>query len=559
VRKILVPMVILVILALVLGGCSSNVATTSAPQTTTAPTTTTAAPTVPTVSATSSTPTASTKPPTSTAAATTATTTASNKSGGTARVIIAAAPGAPLGAEWEGNIGTFPTQQIVMQKLVVQQLDNSMEPSLATSWVIDANANPPTTTFTLRKGVKFHDGTDFNAAAVKWNFEIFKSTGMFTSASNYWKSFDAVDDYTFRVNFTEARNALFITAWEYYFIVSPTAYAKNGIEYMRTHMIGTGPFKQTDYQRDVAVTTARNENYWDTGKPYLNGVNVLYVADEMTREALMKSGGAETLEATPKLAQRFQNNPDFNVLSRLAGPYSLVPDSLNADSPWSNLKVRQALEYALDRESLVKTFGYGFGEAAYQLPTPLFSGFNSALTPRKYDVAKAKQLLTDAGYPNGFKSRIVAQPGLDRDPVVAIQSYLAKVGITVDLQFPESSSWQSFLTNPWSNGLAYTQINEYPNMNTAMDVYFADPGGFYYKSTKKPDGWRDLYSKSAHTPLPDPAVFKEISAAFYNDATFCPVFYGAYAYVVSPKLKDTSILQLGNRYGWNSQNAYLTK
>lgn len=107
----------------------------------------------------------------------------------------------------------------------------------------------------------------------------------------------------------------------------------------------------------------------------------------------------------------------------------LVPDSVNAESPWSNIKVRQAAEYAIDKDALTKALGFGFAQTAYQLATPTSAAYISGLSGRKYDMAKAKQILSEAGYPNGFKTRIIASTTDNRDIVVAMQSYLGKIGI----------------------------------------------------------------------------------------------------------------------------------
>ena len=122
------------------------------------------------------------------------------------------------------------------------------------------------------------------------------------------------------------------------------------------------------------------------------------------------------------------------------------PDSKDTNSPWSNVKVRQAADYAIDKEGLNKALGYGYGGAAYQIASPTAMAFDPALASqyRKYDVAKAKQLLTDAGYPTGFRATLYVEPvwaGLSgRDYAVSIQAMWAKVGIILDLQFPQAAA-----------------------------------------------------------------------------------------------------------------------
>jgi peptide/nickel transport system substrate-binding protein len=204
----------------------------------------------------------------------------------------------------------------------------------------------------------------------------------------------------------------------------------------------------------------RNPNYWEKGKPYLDGFKYFFVGDELTRVALFKSGGAEVLNTNGN--GRIGNalkDAGYNIVTQLLGPNMLVPDSANPDSPWSNLKVRQAAEYAIDKESIATTFGAGWWRAVYQFSNPSSKAYDSTIAPRKYDVAKAKQLLTEAGYPNGFKTSLIAAPlQLNRDVVLAIQAQLAKVGIQADTQFPESAKWSEISTNTWKNAILYTSV-----------------------------------------------------------------------------------------------------
>jgi peptide/nickel transport system substrate-binding protein len=217
-------------------------------------------------------------------------------------------------------------------------------------------------TLHLFKGVKFHDGTDFNAQAVKWNLDKSMAPGSTNIGSTTaWKSIEVIDDYTVRINLKSRQNTLVRTfADGISFSVSPTAFQKNGADWMNYNMVGTGPFIQKDFQRDVSLTFTRNPNYWERGKPYLDGVQILYVTDTMTQEALFKSGGADILQcANDFMASRMQT-AGFKVIAQPSTGSTLVPDSMNADSPWSKLKVRQAAEFAIDKESIVKAFDMAF-------------------------------------------------------------------------------------------------------------------------------------------------------------------------------------------------------
>ncbi len=479
------------------------------------------------------------------------------------RIIAPISPPGPLGWPAEASGETLRTQQLAIETLLRGNLDGSMSPGLVLSY--DTNPDPasPSITLHLRKGVKFQDGTDFNAQAVKWNMEQVKAGPANSATGAYWKSFEVIDDYTIKINFTVWQNRL-LTAFGMpsSHQVSPTAFQKNGIDWMRTHMVGTGPFVQTSYQQDVSTKTARYNNYWETGKPYLDGVQYLYVADQLTRLALFRSGGAEALDTNSN--GRDANDlkaAGFTILSQQTGVDVLVPDSMNADSPWSNVKVRQAAEYAIDKVALNNAFGYGYTAVAYQICSPSESVYDPNFAgARTYDPAKAKQLLADAGYPNGFKTSIIAQSTAPRDKVIAIQSYFAKVGIQADVQFPESAQFSSYTIAPggWKNAVLLQYIFEWPNMNYGLNLWFGIPTA-WFPSLKKPDGWKDALGASLATKEPDKAVIQKLIRTFYDDCTVITLDYPAQLRAITNNLHDSGIYTRIQNYYWKPQDAWLSK
>jgi ABC-type transport system substrate-binding protein len=189
---------------------------------------------------------------------------------------------------------------------------------------------------------------------------------------------------------------------------------------------------------------------------------------------------------------------------------------------------------------------------------------------RKYDVDKSKQLLADAGYPNGFKTTLYIEPnwaaGNGRDIAVSVQANWAKVGIIVDLQFHQSGAWQvmsTALQAPKVSSLLAQPFGEWRNFNTSLNVFFpkAD-GGFYYQFTQKPGGqaaWDALKDKSLQAPAPDPVILKDIGDKFFADVTVFPLFYAAFIYVVNPKLQDAQVLGYGTVQALDYPNIWLSK
>jgi peptide/nickel transport system substrate-binding protein len=562
-KKLCVILVITVLFITMMStGCGSAAPTTTAPLTQPPVQTATQAPaptaTAPSATAPSRAP--ITTQPTTQAPTTPKTTPASTSAaqyGGTLRYAMSSAPGTPIGwiPETVGpSLGTIST---CLQTLLVELTTGGLSPQLAESYAVDNSV--PSVTFKLRKGVKFHDGSDFNAQAVKWAFEQTRSGTANRSVTMYWKSIDVVDDYTLRIVFSEWQNRLIRGFSDgATFLCSPAAYEKNGIDWIRWHMVGTGAFAQTSFDRDVQTTLLKFPDYWDKGKPYLDKLQLLYVVDELTRLALFKSGGAELMD----IGSNYKTAGDllsqgFQIIKKQGGANSLFPDSLNADSPWSKIKVRMAAEYALDKESMARAFGFGYLTPAYQQCSPANEAYDPSFTAiRKYDVARAKQLMSEAGYPNGFKTRIVSQITGSRDFQTAIQAYLKVIGIDADLEFVDAAKFAQYQTGTWQNALIFGSVVEYPNFNASLNFGFAETP-MWYKSLKKPDGFSALFKASMGTASPDAALIRKCNEAIYNDASVINLYYGASVYGAIVNLHDTGFDTRSSVY-WNPQFTWLS-
>jgi peptide/nickel transport system substrate-binding protein len=558
-KKWLIPLVVLLLSLSIISGCSSSTSSSSAvpPVATSATSTTAASSVTATTVAVTSKPASSTIPATSIPTSTAPVSATASKYGGILRLIEASAPGTPIGYPAESGGGG---NQYCLQPMIKEQLGGSFTPCLAESYDVNPDPKNPSITLHLRKGVKFHDGTDFNAKALKWNLDVVTAAGMNKSTTSNWKSLEVIDDYTFKYNMVDWANAnIRVQSSGVVFVVSPTAFEKNGIDWMRWNMVGTGPLLQKEFKRDVSLTYTRNPNYWEQGKPYLDGLQQLFVADALTRLALFKSGGADVLNmADDGRTANDLKAAGFQIITFQSGVTALVPDSVNADSPWSNIKVRQAAEYALDRESMVNAFGFGYWKSAYQLNSQANMAFVNSIAGRKYDVAKAKQLLTEAGFPNGFKTRIIAQNTFNRDVVVAVQSYLSKVGIQAELEFPAAAKYVEYQLGEYKNALFLIGLQEWTNANTQFGSYWGTPST-YFKNVSKPKGWSEVLLASKVTPAADPASTQKLEQMAYDDAMAIPLYCGATIWAVSEKLRDTGLGTRGNAAWWEPQNAWFSK
>ncbi len=338
-----------------------------------------------------------------------------------------------------------------------------VEPALATDWEISEDGTEYT--FNLREGVSFHDGTPFNAEAVVFNFERmlnedhpYANTGPFPLAFFFSSvdSVEAVDDLT--VKFTlSAPYAPFLSnlAYPTGLIVSPAAVEQYGVDFGRNPS-GTGPFKFAEWRSNEAVVVEGNPDYWD-GAPSLQAVIYRPITDANTRVAEMLAGGIDLMVEVPPVALSEFEGDQYSVIEQ-AGPHVWFLILNAKEGPFADKLVRQAANYAVNKEALVNDVLEGTADVAAGPTPPAFAwAYNDALEPYPYDPEKAKELLAEAGVENPSLTFYVTEGGSGMlDPIAmgtAIQADLQAVGFDVKI---ETYEWNTFLgeVNPGLEGKA---------------------------------------------------------------------------------------------------------
>ena len=462
--------------------------------------------------------------------------------GGVLRIIDVAEGAQPIGTPW-GVMGVDSDLiKPVIETLIREDIKGGYHPWLATSWKVDMAKN--TITLPLRKGVKFHDGTDFNAKAAKWNLDqMIKAKTV-----KGFLSVDIVDDYTIRINVEKYQNnhLNYLCASYGGAMISPTFYEKNDLDFVRWHPVGTGPFKFVKFDRGARLTYTKWEGYWQKGRPYLDGIEYLFIRDPMTQQAAMRASGSEkahVLYVNSGEQAAMMKDQGFKIMSGFVGATTLIPDSANADSPLSNKKVREAVSLAIDREAIVKARGFGFWAPTVQIPSPQNAGYVASLGAGQYDPKKAKQLLAEAGYPNGFKIKLIPQPALvDRDAVVAVQRFLGEVGIQCETEFPDGGGYMAYrFKNGWHNAFMVQAVRMLATTNLYNNFMWNSPG--MWPSLKRPEGFQDKIVKSLETLMPEKAKMEELTKIQAEDWMIIPLYRQAEIYILQPNVHDTGFLE----------------
>lgn len=422
-------------------------------------------------------------------------------------------------------------------------------PGLAERW--EANQDSTAWTFYLRQGVEFHDGTPFNAEAVKFNFERWNSAerasgksfvpwtwvfGGFQGEGSLLESVEVVDEHT--VRFVLNRPVGFfpsMVAAGYFMIQSPQAVQAHPEDYgtPEVGIVGTGPFTFTSWVIGERVELAKNPKYW--GEPAkLEGIVFRGIQEPASRLAELRAG---TVHIAAELSP-----DDRKALESDSKLKAVVQEGINigylglnqASGPLADAKVRAAIALAIDQNAIVAAFYQGLGVAADQFVPPAMWGRASSdqVALRKFDPEQAKKLLAEAGYPNGFSTEFwympVSRPYFPAPQPIAetIASYLSEIGIQVSLR---SEDWGAYLSD-------YNQ-GKFPIYMMGWSPDYGDPDNYLYTffgpEAKTSLGWntpsgvevRELLEQARTAP--DQAerekLYAEIQTIVYQETAAIPI------------------------------------
>lgn len=337
----------------------------------------------------------------------------------------------------------------IFETLVDVDAEGQLYPRLATSWkAIDDT----TWEFKLRKGVKFHDGSDFTAEDVAFSIDrpatLVNSPGPFTSYTKQIVSKEIVDPYTIRFKTASAYGALPLDISTIY-IVSKKNSEKATTEDFNSGKaaIGTGPFKLVSFQRGDRIEVAKNDQYWGA-KPDWNKVEFRILPSAAARLNALLANDVDAIESVPPTdVQKLKQNKDFTVLQhntwrtlfwQLDQFRDNSPDITDnngkplAKNPLKDVRVREAISKAINRKAISERVLEGLGTPASNINAPGLIGYNASIPVEKFDPAGAKKLLAAAGYPDGFSLTIHGPNNRyinDQQIVETTAQFLNKIGI----------------------------------------------------------------------------------------------------------------------------------
>jgi len=433
--------------------------------------------------------------------------------------------------------GDMQVADIPLESLIrMTAVQDTYDPELAASWELAPDKS--SYVFHLQKGVKFHDGTDFNAHAVKWNLDkvIASTRPMLKSV----KSIDVIDDHTVRFNLKEW-NVLILNdlVFDGTLIISPTTYEKMGEEWCNTHPVGTAPFKYKKYKRNSFIEWEKFDGYWKEGVPYLDGAIRYFVSDPMTSLALFKNKDIDIMPADVTTAKQLKEEEKYQMQWKGWIHQIVIFNSVGPASPWADKRMREALEYAIDKEAICSNMGKGFLEPVYEIVNNVPG--NPKKTPRKYNPEKAKQLMREAGYPKGLKIKLVHGTGSNKDFYVAIQSYLSQVGIEVTLQaLNRAAHMEKVFQVPQGNVLIADAQRGGMGTSLGSVKETLSSNSVFFPGIKRPDGFDSLINKAVMESNDGKRVslLEQLDETGYGDAMFLPLWSTPHLAVYHPYVRN---------------------
>jgi len=417
---------------------------------------------------------------------------------------------------------------VIYNTLVRYDTDFSLQPELAESWNIEADGKR--IVFKLRGGVKFHDGTDFNAEAVKWNIEHRLDKEVASPQRQQLDpiiaSVEAIDATTVAFNLKQRSPGLLSLLGERPgFMVSPTAAKKFGKD-LGNNPVGTGPFVFKEWVKGSQITVERNPNYWEAGKPYLDRIVFRDIAGSIVGAQRLATGELDFVgDMSPQEILQLQNRPGIRLHPITVGRWYSLQWHMY-EPPFDNAKLRQAIAHGIDRKRINDIVMAGKG-ALIDGPTPEgLWWFNPNARTWPYDPARAKALLAEAGYPNGFEYTLsTPQIGVLQQINQLVQEQLGAIGVRLKLEPVAQSEWYDRLVKRTTN-MSPNRWTQRPDPDGLLYILFhstgfANTSGYKNEQVDKLlEEGRNIYDQAARKK-----IYDELQEIIVKDIPMFSLFY----------------------------------
>jgi len=445
-------------------------------------------------------------------------------------------------AEASGLLTAFNFYYALHDGLVKPMPGNPMAPSLAESWSVSPDGL--TYDFVLRPGVKFHNGDPLTAEDVKFSFERYRGISA-KALKEHVRQVQVVDAHRVRFQLKDPWSdflAFYATpatgaAW----IVPKKYVEKVGDDGFKKAPVGAGPYRFVSFTPGVELVLEANEQYWRKS-PSVKRLVLKAVPDEVTRLAMLKRGeidigygfrGANAEEARRTAGLTLKPVPSYGTF------WFLFTDQWEPKSPWADRRVRLAFNHAIDREGINQSVTLGFSRLTGSIVPKEFE-FAWPTPPHAYDPRRARQLLAEAGYPQGFEAGdITTDLTFAESAEVAVTS-LASVGIRARLRGVERATLYTLLREKKPRPLVYLASGAYGNAATRLEAWVAASGAYTYGSYPDIEGLLQEQAVERDRKRRE-ATLHKIQQLLHERAVFAPIYNVAVLNGYGPRVAEAAL------------------
>ncbi|TVY04236.1 ABC transporter substrate-binding protein [Cohnella terricola] len=440
----------------------------------------------------------------------------------------------------------------VLETLVVYDpTTKGVSPKLAESWTVSDDGL--TYTFKLRQGIKFQDGTDFNAEAVAFNFERWmdKSNplhnkdgfpyyesifgGYKGDAQHAIAGITVADPYTVQFKLTKPISSFLSNlAIPNFGIASPEALKDTSRDFNKSP-VGTGPFLLTDWKANDTITLANNPNYWQQGQPKLDKLIFKVIPDQNARLTALQTGEVDMIDGVnPEDVRTILQNGDLQLFDTPSLNVGYLGFN-TAKAPFDNVKVREAIAGIVDKQALIDAFWAGTATPAVNAIPPVFMGYNGDIKDRTVDLDKSKQLLSEAGYPNGFKTTIwttsasrIYMPNGEK-VAQALQEQLKKINIDAQIQTLEWATYIDKLISHDTDLFLSGWISDTADPDNFLAPLFSVDNTYNFSGYKNEEVNKLLQQGQVETDSAKrEQEYRDIQELLFQDAPVVPIAHAKY-------------------------------
>ncbi len=402
--------------------------------------------------------------------------------------------------------------------------DGKVVPSLAETW--DVSDDGLTYTFYLNQGVKFHNGEELKASDVVFTYEQAMASPYTASVVESIETVSAVDDYTVEFALKYAYSPFVSYATVQIGIMSEKAWDDAGgtVEAYAQNPIGSGPYRIVRHDSGQDVVLEAFDEYWGTA-PSIKTVTYEVITDPNTALIALQSGDVDMFYPLPTAGlDALRADPALNIVDYNTGALMYVTINTTA-APFDDVRVRQAINYAIDKDSVILMAADGNGTVADSVINDAFFGYSDQVEGYDYDVERAKELLAEAGYEDGFSVTISTISGAYEKVAQILQQQLGEIGITVDVQMVEQNAFLTDLVNKnYQLGVISATMPLKDLDAWSMMFTSTSPNNFTGFADEELD---DLFAQGRLTSDENQRlqIYEELLKRFNDDAMIAPIYH----------------------------------